>query len=851
MFAGPMCWLTDVSSRCPWRVLLIASLAVGASIFGLSRLHVDTTLAGMLGGDNAAAAALARINDEFHAAEDLLVVASAAPGTGEAAARGQLLSFAERLADAAGREAGRSIGVTGVRYRADPEFENYIREVVVPAGVLWLDDGQYAELLRRLEPAAVRDRLAQNAAMLAAPGPGASQLAKRLLEDPLRLHELLFERFAVDWAGEQEAELSLDRRALLIRVSGERSTNDIEFAKRLVSGVADLAAAANLDSLDIRLGGGYAVAATSATAIRRDAISSTIGSGLMVTVFLAVAYRRALAPAVILAAAAAGVVVAFGLYSAVVGVITPLTAVLAAMLAGLGVDYAVHFRSRYESSREQGQPARAACTETAREISGPMVTACVTSICGFAVIALSEVRMLQSFAVLGSIGLIGALVAVFTVHPALLVVTTPANRKGRPGAAGLSVSARMVGVIARRARTCLACGCALLAVALLGIVVTPGFAPPFDSSTDAMHPQPNAALETGRMVRERFSNGGETLFVHIEADSAEELVTRSHAVARRLSTEEAAAAGVLGALGLANLVPDPATAQRRLAQLAELDVAAILGGFEAEVAASEFEPRAFDEYTEFLRRAMAIRTAPTVADVRASREIGRLVLPIEPSASAGDERHQTVLLLSASSSASDRAERSRLIEEVRGLIGGVPGATLTGLTVVGQDLELAARRDLARFGTISVLLVVCWLFVLLRRPLDVLLAAAPVLFALVGVFAFMSVTGQKLNAVNIVVFPLLAGIAVDSGIFVVLAMRRAAGRGESWGVAMAPTVHAILCTAGTTMLGFGSLIWTHTPAVRSLGWAMMVGIVFALAACLLAIIPLRSARAETEARRSP
>jgi predicted RND superfamily exporter protein len=106
----------------------------------------------------------------------------------------------------------------------------------------------------------------------------------------------------------------------------------------------------------------------------------------------------------------------------------------------------------------------------------------------------------------------------------------------------------------------------------------------------------------------------------------------------------------------------------------------------------------------------------------------------------------------------------------------------------------------------------------------------------------MRLTGARLNMVNLIAFPLLVGIDVDYGIFLVSAAARARRlRGLSRDALLdelTPGAAAVLICAATTTLGFGSLAFTSIPAVRSLGWAVAVGVAGCVAGTFLLVVPI-------------
>jgi predicted RND superfamily exporter protein len=86
--------------------------------------------------------------------------------------------------------------------------------------------------------------------------------------------------------------------------------------------------------------------------------------------------------------------------------------------------------------------------------------------------------------------------------------------------------------------------------------------------------------------------------------------------------------------------------------------------------------------------------------------------------------------------------------------------------------------------------------------------------------------------INLVAFPLLIGIGIDYGIFIVSAARR---RDPSQ---LPPAVSAVTMCSATTVLGFASLVLTSVPAVQSMGSAVAVGVAAAAVSAVLLVLPL-------------
>jgi len=820
--------IVAAATRHPWRTLSIAAAIAALSILALSHVHVDSTLAGMLGGGSPAADALARITDEFEAAEDLLVVACAPDDLPLPEAQARLQQFGDRFVRMAERSPEAPGRIASIGIGSDPSIARFIRDVVLPGGTYYLDDETFGALLARLSSTEVRAQLAQTRTMLAAPGPGAAALARQLTRDPLRLREFVQARAAAGTPPEHGMSFSNDGRAILIRVSGSRPVNDIAFSKELTRIVRSLVEDSEPGRLRVLLGGGNAVAATSASVIRSDAIISSICSVVALALFFLFWYRRFTTPIFMVVSAGLGILYAFGLYATVRPALTPLVTVMASMMAGLGVDYAIHFQSHHQSIMAAGVHTGVASIRTTRDLMPPLAAACITTILGFATVTLGHVRMLRDFAVLGCLGLFGSLISVMIVLPALLELRSPAT--GRAGSSRLAArfarwSGRHRGLLVPL--SWLLIGLPVAALLAAGV-------PCLETDTSVMHPRPNPALEASQLVRDRFSIVGETMFVHVAAATPDDLLARCHDVAEALATPAARATGVRGTFGLASLVPDPRKIESRRARLEALDRDAIVAVVREEFDRSEFDPAAFTDYFEFLDRLLSGVVVPSVAEI--PEVVRREILPA--SSRTAPPGTQAVVIVSMSAAASHRTSRGESIDGVRAHIAGVRGATLTGITVVSHDLVRTVRRDLLRLSSLAFLLVVAWVFLTLRRPLDVALALVPVVYAGLGILGGMSAFGMRLDTVNMVAMPLLAGIAVDSGIFMVAGVRRAARQGRRPIEALAPTLQAVFATSITTALGFGTLVWTHTPAVQSLGRIATIGILSALVGSVLFVLPV-------------
>jgi len=109
--------------------------------------------------------------------------------------------------------------------------------------------------------------------------------------------------------------------------------------------------------------------------------------------------------------------------------------------------------------------------------------------------------------------------------------------------------------------------------------------------------------------------------------------------------------------------------------------------------------------------------------------------------------------------------------------------------------------------------------------------------SLIVVLACFCLAGVKLNLLHTVMAPLLLGINLDYGIFAVHAWRDSRDRGDMRHH-FTPALSGLLICGGSTVIGFGSLIITSVPAIKSLGWLVNVGVISCVLATLLVQWPV-------------
>jgi predicted RND superfamily exporter protein len=153
------------------------------------------------------------------------------------------------------------------------------------------------------------------------------------------------------------------------------------------------------------------------------------------------------------------------------------------------------------------------------------------------------------------------------------------------------------------------------------------------------------------------------------------------------------------------------------------------------------------------------------------------------------------------------------------VIGRHPGAILAGTNVISAELRRIVWDDAIKASILGIVVVFVLMWVDLGGPLRALLGLLPLIVGMVWMLGGMALLGLRLNFFNIFVVTMIIGIGVDYGIHLLHRWYESGGSAA----AVAETAKAIAVAALTTMAGFGSLVLSHYPGLRSVGAAAILG----------------------------
>lgn len=830
-------WLQRVAlfSRRRYRlVFAVVGVVALVSIVLAARLSFDTDMLNLLPRKDPVVQAYVQALESFGANTYLLVVVKIPDG---AVALDPYESFADELA------AGLSKlpQLKSVEHHiGDPEE---LLRTFFPKSVLFLDEAGRQELAARLSDEGIRQRVSELRRQIATPqGLAAKELAKL---DPLGLSEILLKRvqssrgtLQVDWTSGYY--LSRDHRMLLILAEPTEPPQNIPFDRELEKNT-DAVIAQVLGRWEeiagerppvrpsVVVGGPYLTASGDAGLIRNDMLTNIVTSTLGVLILFLVAFRRPGTLAYAFVPLIVGLLVTFGFSKITVGALSSATSVVAALLIGLGIDFVIVSYGRYVEERQRGESLENALLSMSGSSGRAVLVGAVTTMATFYAFTFTDFTGLRQMGFLTGTGILFCAAAVFVILPALLAWSHDRHERLQKDP-NLYIhsfgSDALTRLCLRHRRPVLLIGMLITVASLAG-----AFGLRFDESMKTMRPKGNRGIDVAAEVGERFGSGFDSMTLLISGDSPEEVIELSDRAAdgaRRLVRQ-----GILyGYSGVTSLIPSPGKQRETLDWLQReragaLDLGRIRATFADALNREGLRLEPFEPGLGLLEQAIRLPGPIGLADFRQSHQT-ELLLQRFLKETPGGWKAAVYLYPPA-----NRWRREAPPEAIKLAHDLGPKVVLAGTNVINQRVRSQVLQDAWVAGILGFLLVALLLWLDFRSLWWTLLALAPLTVGILWMVGAMVLLGIQMNFINIFVTTMIIGIGVDYGVHVLHRYREVRNRpDEEFEAGLLETGKAVVAASLSTIVGFGSITFSHYPGLQSTGKVAILG---ALSTSLVAI----------------
>ncbi len=547
-------------------------------------------------------------------------------------------------------------------------------------------------------------------------------------------------------------------------------------------------------SAKIGFTGGVVTSVAEHDAISEGMLVSSVVTGLLVALVLALYFRSATLLGLLLSTLAVATALAFGIAAITVGHLNAATAFLGAIIAGNGVNYGIFLIARYLEERRR-HDVDVALSHAIVGTLRPTAIASLGASIAYGSLAVTSFRGFADFAVIGAVGMMVCWMASYILLPALLL---RCGRDTRIFHGDPIVGGTLVRILGFR-RSNLVCAVAL-AVCLVSVVIVVRYikADPFEYDITQLRSQGGEAVTARRWMSlsDKHFGRGITARTYIAADRLDQVPMIIGALRGR------------DAIGTVNSILDvvPLDQAKKIAVLAEIReiLDGALDALDDKERTELAEMRPPDNLAAFTAESL-----PASLKQRLTERDGRIgyLIQIRP-ANELDEWNGRDLVRFAN------AVRSMTLED---------GETVTtsGASVIFADILEAIERDGLRVTTVAaggLVIMVLLLVGFNRRAAAVLIGTGSGTLLMV---ALCAVLGIKVNFLDFIALPITLGLGIDYAINV--AHRHDAEELPDPIETLRTSGSAVFVCSLTTMIGYGSLIFSQNLAIRGFGTASLIG----------------------------
>jgi len=578
--------------------------------------------------------------------------------------------------------------------------------------------------------------------------------------------------------------------------------------------------------------------------IRNSALQDTLTAVIGVLIILWLALRSWKIMVAVFFSLMVGLATTAALGLAMVGSFNLISIAFFVLFVGLGVDFGIQFSVRYRTERHANDDLHAALLCAARKAGDPLALAAAATAVGFFAFLPTSYRGLSELGLIAGCGMLIAFLCSITLVPAMLALLNPA---AEPRSVGFKALAPLDDFLQRH-RVGVIVGTVLVVLAGTPLLLHL----PFDFNPVNLQSPNAASVVAYRELQHDPQAGGN------DAEILTPSLKAADATAKRLSAlPEVARAVTLSSFIPADQQPKIAALQAASQKLgpalngakqpapSDADVVAAIqstAGYLSKMAGNEKGAGA-----DAMRETSGLlnRLAGADADARgraAAAIVPPLVFSLDELRNSLAPQPVTIKTLPPNLvrdwvlpdgqarvealPKGDANDTSVLRNFATAMLRAEPTATGPGISYYESGKTVTAafiEAGLLALGAIFVLL-----YIALRRLTDVLLTLIPLLLAGAVTLEVCVLDGLSLNFANIIALPLLLGVGVAFKIYYIMAWR--AGK---TGLLQSTLTRAVVFSAMTNAVAFGSMWASSYPGMSSMGKMMALALLCTMVAAVL------------------
>ncbi|MEM6820759.1 MAG: MMPL family transporter [Verrucomicrobiota bacterium] len=666
--------------------------------------------------------------------------------------------------------------------------------------------------------------------------------------------------------------LSVNGGEILVMLLTPTEGDNESFApfKAIINGVrADvIEARAAFPGVDVGVTGEPVLLDDELTQSTEDSIKAAIITFILISILFFVAYRELLRPALAITALVFSIGWTMGLTTLTVGHLNIISQACVIMLLGLGIDFGIQILGRYEEEIASGKSVGDAVANTLSHTGVAILTGGSTTAIAFFTMCFNDFIGLAELGIISGSGILMSVLANLVFLPAMLVICDQKRKpsEGRKKASEGGSEFRKKLDRQLFSRPTLVIGTVLIATVVAALQI-----PKVKFDYNLLNLQ-NPKMESVQYELDLVESSNGTIFGVIVTDSLEE----ARAMKNQLVSKET----VAKVRTLQDLLPEDWDAKKPILakirkQLDQLEFNIDFGkGIDVDRARSQLKEllnasnEGKEQASKHRFKAKLVGKGGEVEEAIAI--FGKLIPPLEKSIEALEgldnqeagkrlNRYQVEVLgkmqkeltwLKAQEfdkpvELSDLPEplmtrylskNGKILLEIypkenvwqeaanKAFVADLKSVAekATGTPVQNLAYISLLRDSYVEAAGWAFLAIVILIFIHFKSVIKVILTLIPLVLGVIWTIATMVWSGIEFNPANIITLPLVIGIGVAFGVYVV-DRHREEGQVNLFA---SSTGKAILLSAMTTIIGFSSMMTGDYVGLQSLGLVMTLGIFF-------------------------
>jgi len=582
---------------------------------------------------------------------------------------------------------------------------------------------------------------------------------------------------------------SADGTAGLLIARPRFSSSDSEFISPFGARMDELTDSIEEENPGSRLwtSGSYQYEYEQRNVLNRDMLIVGSIALLAIIIILAIAFKSIATPLVAMIALGCGLMWTLGLARVTVRSLNTVSSIFVIVLMGIGIEYGIALLSRYREERGRGSGSKDAFIDALSHTGQGVITGALTTAGAFFALAFSDFKAMRDMGIVLGLGVICALLSMFFVLPALIRLKERffPYRAGEFSSESKSMR-RLGGAVSGHAVGFIVAGL----LVTIGLGISAGFIG-FESNIRKIQPRGMEVTLAEEKLSEEYGKVSDFLIV----------VSSNEAAMREVTEDLRGLESVRAVESLATIIPSD--------QLTKLVVMSRIKK-KIENLNPQWLGYVPPETLQILENigsdTLTIDKLPSDSRSKYVSDDGFYATYVYPKNDVFVEKNAVEFL-----------------DDVRSV-----STDIAGMAMIIQDSIESTRKGLSETTLLSAIAVMLMVVIDFKAIVPTLLALLPLMLSMVWMMGAINMLGMKFNLVNIAGAPIILGIGVDFGVYVLHRYKEEhEGEGATIPAVLAHTGRAIVISGLAVIAAFSALIFARYQGLASLGIVAAVGIAFA------------------------